>query len=346
MTSRRLYLDRAPGEERGVVWLDGRPERLLIARIDDPPDPPAGARYAARVIRIDRRLAGAFLDLGADGQALLALTGAAKTVVEGAAVEVEITAQARRGKLALARLIGAAEPAPRRLDALIPLIDRLHAFAPEARVIEGAEARDAADEAEAEVLAIEHALPQGGSLAIERTRALTAVDVDLGARAGEARRVARQVNLAAIAQTARLLRLKGLGGLVVIDLVGEGHDGAALTQAARAAFAPEEPGVTLGPVSRLGTFQLALPRRVRPVAERFCDETGALSAASLALRLLRDLEREGRSDGGARLVGRCAPAVAAAAVTYAPALAARLGPRFEIRPESAFPLSRLEVTSL
>ena len=35
MTERRLYLDVGVGETRGVVTLDGRPERLLIARDDD-----------------------------------------------------------------------------------------------------------------------------------------------------------------------------------------------------------------------------------------------------------------------------------------------------------------------
>lgn len=345
MNIRRLYLDRAPGEDRAVVTLDGRPERLLIARIDDPPDPPLGARYIARLARIERSMSSAFLDLGGEGQALLALTGPAKSLAEGASVEIEIAGEARRGKVAQGRLIGTAQGAPRRLDAPLELIERLRAFAPDTPVIEGAEARERADDAEAAVVAVEHPLIGGGSLAIEPTRALTAIDVDLGARGGDARRAARQANLTAIGEAARLLRLKGLGGLVVFDLVGEGHDGAALTETARLAFAADGPGVSLGPVSRLGTFQLSLPRRMRPVAERLCDETGAVSVATIALRLLRALEREGRADGGARLLGRCAPPVAVAAGPYAAALIQRLGPRFEIRAEPSLPVSRFEVTA-
>ena len=42
-----------------------------------------------------------------------------------------------------------------------------------------------ADAAEDEVLAIEHPLPGGGSLAVEQTRALTAVDIDLGQGGGQ-----------------------------------------------------------------------------------------------------------------------------------------------------------------
>src|SRR5690606_29163252 len=97
---------------------------------------------------------------------------------------------------------------------------QLIAYARHADVEEGASARLVADEAEAEVLEMVHPLPGGGSIAIEPTRALTAVDVDVGERRGQdAKRVTRQANLAALGVAARLLRLKCLGGLVVFDLV-------------------------------------------------------------------------------------------------------------------------------
>jgi len=327
--------------------LDDKPERLLIARLDDPPQARWGERYRARVVRLDRSLKAAFLDLGEGIEAMLALSGPAVRLVEGGLVAIEIAAEARRGKLAQARLENPAEPPapPGRLEAALSLSDRLQRFAPDAPVTLGEEARQVADEAEAAVLAIEHPLPGGGSLTIEPTRALTAIDVDLGARGGDARRAARQANLTAIDEAARLLRLKGLGGLLVIDLVGEGHDGPALTQAARAAFAPDGPGVVLGPVTRFGTFQLATPRRSRPLAERLCDETGGRSAATLALGLLRALEREGRADGGARLTARCAPRVAAAAEPYVAALTQSLGPRFVLRADPALDLGHFDVSA-
>ncbi len=329
-----------------MVTLDGLPERLLISRLDDPPRADLGARHVARVARIERGLASAFLDLGDGLQALLSLTGEAKSVAEGAWIEVEIAAEARLGKLAQARLV-ASRPSgpPRRLEAAPTLEARLRALVPDAAVNGGQDAREAADEAEAAALAIIHPLPGGGDLAIEPTRALIAIDVDLGARSGDPGRAARQTNLAAIGEAARLLRLKGLGGLVVFDLVGRGHDGDALTQAARAAFAADGPGVTLGPVSRLGLFQLAIPHGARPLSEQLREPSGALTPATLALRLLRAIEREGRADGGARLIARCAPAVAQAAAVYAPALVDRLGPRFAIRAEPALDLASFEVTA-
>jgi Ribonuclease G/E len=346
MSRRRLYLDHSPGETRGVVTLGGRPERLIIERLDDDRDRPSlGRRYVARLARIERATASAFLDLGQGREALLALSGEAKTLAEGAVVEIEITAEARRGKLALARYLGPSGGPARALEPPANLAQRLSAFAPGAAPVTGPEARDMADEAEAEVLAIEHALPGGGSIAIEPTRALVAVDVDLGARSGDVRRIARQANLTALAETARLLRLKGLAGLVVIDLVGSGHDGAALAAAAKAAFGPDEPGVALGPISRFGALQIATPWRIRPLAEQLSDAAGAISPATVALRVLRALEREGRADGGARLRATCAPAVAEAATPYISALTDAIGGRFEILSEGQRRIEQYEVST-
>ncbi len=341
MTARRLYLDDAPGERRGVVTLEGRPERLLIQR-SAMPSPVAGEQWAARVRRIDRSLATAFLDLGQGSETLLNLTGDALRLTEGALISVDITSPARRGKGPVARFIGLEEGQPRLLAPAPTLEVQLKALAPQQEIITGPLAREVADLAEAQVLAVEHGLPGGGSIAIETTRALTAIDVDLGARGGgDPRRAMRQANLAAIAQAARLIRLKGRAGLVVFDLIGKGQDGEAIMGAVKAAFEPDQPGLVIGPISRFGTLELALPRRQAPTAELLCDEGGRLSAESLALRLMRMAEQEGRADPGGQLILTCAPAVAVAAETFLPDLAARIGPRYDLQPfaEVASPLS-------
>jgi Ribonuclease G/E len=340
MSRRRLYLDAGPGETRGVVTLDGRPERLLIERPGDLPVQQYGARAVARIASLDRSLASLFLDLGAGPQAMAPL---ASGLSEGAAVEVEITAEARRGKGPLARLVGPGRGPPRLVAPAPGLATRLAAFAPGERIIEGAEARDAADAAQDAALAVEHPLPGGGSIAVEPTRALSAVDVDLGARSGDPRRVARAANHAAIGEAARVLRLKALGGLVVIDLIGRGHDGPALSAAAKTAFAPDEPGVSIGPVSRFGAFELTLPRRWRPVAEILCDADGRLSAESRGLALLRHVERAALADPGARLLARAPPDAAAAAAPHMQGLLARIGARAELAADPALVAERFEI---
>lgn len=340
MSRRRLYIDRAPGETRGVVTLAGRPERLLIERDADIAVQRLGARAVARVARLDKTLASLFLDLGEGPEAVAPL---APGLAEGASVEIEIAAEARTGKGAVARIVGPAQGPPRLVAAAPTLEDRLAAFAPGEAIVGGAEAREAADAAQDAALAIEHPLPGGGSIAVEPTRALTAIDVDLGGRAGDSRQAARAANLAAIAEAARVLRLKGLGGLIAIDLVGRGHDGAAMSAAAKAAFAPDEPGVSIGPISRFGVLELAIPRRVRPLAEILCDGEGRLSALSQGLALLRALERAAVADPGARLSARAGADAISAAAAHMDVLTARFGARLSLEPDSSLAAGRFEI---
>jgi Ribonuclease G/E len=343
MSRRGLFLDRSPGETRGVVTLDDRPERLIIRRDEDDPRLQPGARLVARVARIEPALATAFLDLGSGAEAILPFKPDVRPT-QGQALEVELRNEPRRGKLAVARWLGPGEGPPRLIAEAPDLETELRALARDAEIVGGRAARDIADEAEVEALEILHPLPGGGSLAVEPTRALTAIDIDLGERKGaDAKRVTRQANLAALGVAARLLRLKGLGGIVVIDLVGRGHDGAALLAAARAAFGPDNPGVSIGPVGRFGTMELSLPRRTRPVAEILLREDGALSDRTLAQRLVRRLQAEGEASRGGQLTARCAPAVAEVAAPLLARLAELIGARFDVQPDPALPRERLEV---
>lgn len=343
MSERRIYLDEGPGEARGVVTLDGAPERLLIHRAGDDPRLQLGARLAAVVASVEPSLSTAFLDLGEGAQAILPSKPEARPV-RGEVVEAEVRGEPRRGKLAVARLLGPAEGRPRLLAQAPPLAEALRAIARDAELVTGRAAREVADEAEAEALAVLHPLPGGGSLAIEPTRALTAIDVDLGERKGaDAKRVTRQANLAALALAARLLRLKSLGGIVAIDLVGRGHDPKALLAAARIAFGPDNPGVAIEPVGRFGVMELSLPRRTRPVAEILCGEDGRLSDRSLAQRLVRRLAAEAEAQPGARLTGVCAPQVAQEAAPLAARLTERFGARLSVRGDPSRPRETLDV---
>jgi Ribonuclease G/E len=132
-----------------------------------------------------------------------------------------------------------------------------------------------------------------------------------------------------------VLRLKGEGGLVVIDLAGRGHDGPALISGARLAFGPDNPGVAFGPISRFGTLELTVPRRRRSLADRLLGPDGQPTALTLALRLIRQIEREAQADAGAQLEIRAAPDVAEAAAPYLSALTDRFGGRLAIVADAA-----------
>jgi hypothetical protein len=332
---RRLYLDVSPGERRGVVALDGQPERLLIERDGEADRPRLGEVWRGRVGKAAPGFRGLFVELGPGPAALLAAEAGAPPN-EGALLELEVTAEARGGKGPLVRRVlpGAEDrgqdrgPVPGRLRAGSSLEARLQGFAPGEAIVTGAAARTAADLAEEAALATTHPLAEGLSLSIEPTRGMVAVDVDL-ARAAAGKRAVLGANLGALREAARLLRLKGLGGLVVIDLVGKAAEHSELLAAARAAFEPDQPGVVVAGLSRLGVVELARPWRETPVAERLLDAAGAPTPRTTAQRLARDLERRGRADPGAQLVGVCSPPVAA----LLEPLVRELGPRFGVRAE-------------
>jgi Ribonuclease G/E len=269
-------------------------------------------------------------------------------LVDGQAVRVEVRSESRAGKGASLRLAAAeADGAPRLITAAPSLEDELRSVASRAEIVTGGVARAMADGAEAEALETVFAIPGGGTVAIETTRALIAVDVDIGERAGsDAKKVSRAANFAAIALAARVLRLKGEGGLVVLDLAGRGHDGPAMISAARNAFGPDNPGVALGPVSRFGTLELTVPRRRRSLAEQLLGPDGQPTDRTLALRLIRQLEREVVSDPGARLQARAQPAVIEAAQPYLTALTDRFGGRLSLAADPARPRGEAAVSAL
>ena len=321
--ARRAYLDASPGEVRGVVTLDGWPERLLIAREDDP-TPRLGARYAARVEAVSARMGLARLDLGQATGTLRLRSEAA--VHEGQPLRVEVVAEPLRGKPAALRRIEAlpAGERPGRLGAPPGVAEQLAALG-FADPLTGDAAREAADEAEAQAIATVHALAGGLNLAVEPTRALTAVDVDLA----EAGLSVSQANLQAIAQAARLLRLKAIGGLIALDLIGFPKSARTLVAAAQAAFAPDGAEVAVAAPSRFGLMEIAKPHARQPLHEQLLDPGGRPSARTCAQRTVRALQRQGRFDPGSRLVAPRAPEIAALAVP----LAACLGPRFQVTAE-------------
>src|SRR5439155_11244325 len=111
------------------------------------------------------------------------------------------------------------------------------------------------------------ALHGGGSIHIEATRAAVLIDVDTGtADGGSPERAGLAVNLAAAAAIARQIRLRNLGGGIVIDFVG--LDRRASRERVRAAFtaalAPDPRAPQVLGWTRLGHLELVRPRRGRP----------------------------------------------------------------------------------
>jgi Ribonuclease G/E len=226
MSERRAYLYKGVGETVGVVTLDGRPERLFVSWPTDDPLDAEGVRGVARIKKIEKAFASAFVQLPGGQDVILPLRPDMPPLVEGGLVEIEIKTASRRDKAAVARFVAEGQGEPRVLEAAQTIEERLRHLVKAGSPTTGDKALLAVEEAEADALTTVFALPGGGDIAVEPTRALTAIDVDLGGREGaDSKRAARQANMAAFSVAARTLRLKGLGGIVVFDLVGRGHDG-------------------------------------------------------------------------------------------------------------------------
>ena len=110
------------------------------------------------------------------------------------------------------------------------------------------------------------ALVGGGNMAIEVTRALVAVDVNTGPDTSPA--ASLKANIAAARELPRQLRLRGLGGQVVIDFAPmPKKDRAIVDQVIRAAFKSEGAETNPAGWTTLGLFELTRKRDRLPLAE-------------------------------------------------------------------------------
>jgi Ribonuclease G/E len=327
MADIEVFLDQTPGETRGVIARKGRYHHLIIQRDSDRPSDRLGARCVGRIARVEPGLRGAFVDLGAGEPFGFLPLGQKEKLGEGAKVEVEVTAEPRERKGPVLRRLGEAAGEPRLLAPGPDVVAILAALAPGVAPQTGVVAIRAALEAEEDALASSLLDPASGlDLMVQRTRALIAVDIDHAPAPGRDSRKGREAaNREGLLHTARLLTLKGWGGLVVIDLIGAGLHGDTIMKGVRAAFAAE-PLAAFGPLSRFGLMQVSLPWRRTPLDERLLDADGRPRLETRAIDMVRQLRLALLTDSATpRLVARCTPEVAALAAPLIEALGPRAG---------------------
>lgn len=131
---------------------------------------------------------------------------------------------------------------------------------------EGAFERHGVAEACEALLSAQVPLGGGAHMAVEPTRALVAVDVNTGSDTSPA--AALKANVAAARELPRQLRLRGLGGQVVIDFAPmPKRDRVALEQVLRAAFRGESAETSLAGWTPLGLYELVRKRDRIPLTE-------------------------------------------------------------------------------
>ncbi|MDO6388281.1 Rne/Rng family ribonuclease [Uliginosibacterium sp. 31-12] len=146
-------------------------------------------------------------------------------------------------------------------------------------------------------------LPSGGAIVIDHTEALVSVDVNSGraTRGSDIEDTALRTNLEAADEVARQLRLRDLGGLIVIDFIDmeNPRNQREVENRLRDALRFDRARVQTGKISRFGLLELSRQRLRPALAETSyitcprCTGTGHIrSTESAALHILRILEEE------------------------------------------------------
>jgi ribonuclease E len=146
-------------------------------------------------------------------------------------------------------------------------------------------------------------LPSGGSIVIDNTEALLSIDINSArsTKGADIESTAYQTNLEAADEIARQLRLRDLGGLIVIDFIDmmDRKHQRSVEERLRHAMQIDKARVQTGRISRFGLLEMSRQRLRPSLGESSqescprCDGHGRIrSVESLALSILRLVEEE------------------------------------------------------
>jgi ribonuclease E len=153
-------------------------------------------------------------------------------------------------------------------------------------------------------------LPSGGAIVIDHTEALVSVDVNSAraTRGGDIEETATRTNLEAADEIARQMRLRDLGGLIVVDFIDmeESKNRREVEQRLRDALRFDRARVQLSSISKFGLLELSR-QRLRPALSEGshitcprCNGTGHIrDTESSALQILRMVQEESMKENTA-----------------------------------------------
>jgi ribonuclease E len=141
-------------------------------------------------------------------------------------------------------------------------------------------------------------LPSGGSLIIEPTEALVSIDVNSGKSSGERgiEDTAFKTNMEAVEEVARQLRLRDLGGLIVIELIDmrENKHNSEVEKALKNALKMDKARVNVGRISQFGIMEMSRQRIAKTLNDAIhlecphCEGRGKVkSVEAMAVSFLR-----------------------------------------------------------
>lgn len=320
-----LLINVGAGETRAALVEDGVLQ-AYAAQSAASDGARTGNIYIGRVTRVMAAMQAAFINIGHDRDGFLSLRDA-PALHEGMALAVQVRRPAlgEKGAKLTARVALTPELDARAKMAKAPALladgpemaqqavrdwkaDRI--FTDDARTAQRLTAELAKDDLflrhdlEDQVAALYRprvTLACGGWITIEKTEGLTAIDVNSGgfAASGGRSETARLVNLEAAAEAGRQIRLRGIGGLIVLDFI-QTEQGQAVTTVLRDALARDPAHSEILPMNSLGIVCVARQRLAAPLPPR---DPGA--------EILRAVERSARAAPGREVAVRAAPEIIA-----------------------------------
>ena len=156
-------------------------------------------------------------------------------------------------------------------------------------------------------------LASGGAIVIDHTEALVSIDINSAraTRGADIEETALNTNLEAAGEIARQLRLRDIGGLIVIDFIdmGPSRNQREVENRLREALEQDRARVQIGRISRFGLLEMSRQRLRSSLGESslgvcpICNGQGQIrSPESLALSVLRLIEEESMKDNTGRIL--------------------------------------------
>ena len=185
-------------------------------------------------------------------------------------------------------------------------------------------------------------LPSGGSIVIDPTEALVSIDINSAraTRGGDIEETAFNTNLEAADEIARQLRLRDIGGLIVIDFIDMGNtrNQREVENRIRQALAVDRARVQTGRISRFGLLEMSR-QRLRPslgetsgvVCPRCSGQGTIRDIESLALSILRLMEEEAMKDKTSEIRAQVPVTVAAFLLNEKRKMIAKIEKRHDAR---------------
>ncbi len=319
-------IEHAVGETRAAVLHKNKPVEYFLRRWSKRGEPQAGDVFSGRITALDKNAMLAFVDLGASpGVLRFSMNPGGVRFHEGQMVRAQVLRAGETGKGPLLKFIETSDSKTPGPEITQSLEDFIKARFPDIQFEKGA-VDDISWVAQSEV-----SIVGGGYIYIEHTRAATMIDVDSGG--GQK----LKTSIAAAREIARQIRLRGIGGLVLIDFPNfrKKKERADVWQTFHDQFTNDPNLVKIAPFSRFGTIEMTRQRTGATIAQILCGPNGEPNAETLALQALRRLVKEARLDGGAKLVLQVPEAaydwLEAGHIKWRSALEDKIGARFVLK---------------